>query len=102
MDYMVPITCFKNCQNIASNSAVVVPENDNHSFVETYVAPKTLTSKIPIPMVEDKNNFNSDFNNVLQNDNLHLYLDVTACRKKMPMEYIWTFNSSAKFILKVP
>ena len=71
-------------------------------MIETYVASKNVASKIPTPMVENRDNINSDSNIVTQNDNHHLCLDVMACRKKRLMEYIWTFNSSAKIILKVP
>ena len=80
-DYNGPIPGVENCQNVVS-SFDVVPQNDNHSVVETYVAPKTLASKISIPMVENKNNINSDFNMVTQNGNQHLCLDVMACRKR--------------------
>ena len=79
-DYNVPILCVENYQNAVSNSDVV-PENENHSTVETYVAPAKLASKTPIPMVENRNNVNSDFKIVAQNDE-HLCLDVIPCRKK--------------------
>ena len=66
------------------------------------MTPKILASKIPIPIVENRDNVNSDFKTVAQNNNQHLCLDVVPCMKKRPVEYIWTFNGSAKIILKVP
>ena len=51
-------------------------------IVETLEISKTLASNIPIPMVENRNNVNSDFNNASQNDNQHQRLDVIACRKR--------------------
>ena len=63
---------------------------------------KTLVSKILIPIIENRNDVNSDLNIAAQNYNQHLCLDVMAFRRKRPMEYILTFNDSAKIILKVP
>ena len=101
-EYNVPIPSVKNCQNVVSNSADVVPQNDNYAMIETYVTSISFASKIPFPLVENRNSFNSDFNIVTQNNKQHLCLDVIPCRKKRPMEYIWTFNGSAKITLKVP
>lgn len=84
----VPIPSVENSQNTIIISADVVPQNDNYSMIETYVASKNVASKIPIPMVENRDNINSDLNIVTQNDNQHLCLYVMVCIKKRLMEYI--------------
>ena len=71
-------------------------------IIETLEVPKTLASVIYIPIVENRNNVNSYCNIVAQNDIQYLCLYVILGRKKRPMEYIWTYNSSAGIIPKVP
>ena len=91
----------KNWNNVIKDSNIVA-KNDKDLTVETLEVAETLGCNVPIPMLKNRNNANIDLNIIDQNDNQHLCLDIILSRKERPMEYIWTFNSSAKIIPMVP